>query len=184
MQDPRAFLAQFPRGAVLDEFSCLQGIIDTDPAPGRWILTGSQDLSLLQSVSQSLAGRTALCNLFPLTRGETIRVAKHPGTLDETLFTGSYPRILDEGHDVPEWLGSCLATYIERNVRMIANVGDLATVQRFVTPCAGRTAQSLNYSSLAGDCGISQPTAKAWLNILETSFIAFRPLTGTFASDW
>lgn len=181
MEDPRGFLAQFPRGAVLDEiqkvpglFSYLQGIIDTDPTPGRWILTGSQNLSLLGSVSQSLAGRTALCNLFPLTRNEMIRFANHPGTLDETLFTGSYPRILDEGHDVAEWLGSYIATYIERDVRMIANVGDLATFQRFVTLCAGRTAQLLSYSSLAGDCGISQPTAKAWLSILETSFIAFR----------
>ncbi len=181
MEDPRAFLTQFPRGAVLDEiqkvpglFSYLQGIIDADPTPGRWILTGSQNLSLLESVSQSLAGRTALCNLFPLTRGEMIRFANHPGTLDETLFAGSYPRIFDEGHDVPEWLGSYIATYIERDVRMIANVGDLATFQRFVTLCAGRTAQLLNFSSLAGDCGISQPTAKAWLSILETSFIAFR----------
>ncbi len=181
MEDPRAFLAQFPCGAVLDEiqkvpglFSYLQGIIDTDPKPGRWILTGSQNLSLLQSVSQSLAGRTALCNLFPLTRGETIRFAKHPETLDETLFAGSYPRIFDEGHDVPEWLGSYVATYIERDVRMIANVGDLSTFQRFVTLCASQTAQLLNLSSLAGDCAISQPTAKAWLSILETSFIAFR----------
>ena len=181
MEDPRAFLAQVARGAVLDEiqkaprlFSYLQGIIDADPAPGRWILTGSQNLSLLESVSQSLAGRTAIYNLFPLTRSEMIRFATYPGTLDETLFTGSYPRILDEGHDVVEWLGSYIATYIERDARMIANVGDLATFQRFVTLCAGRTAQLLNHSSLAGDCGISQPTAKAWLSILETSFIAFR----------
>ena len=109
MEDPRAFLAQFARGAILDEiqkaprlFSYLQGIIDADPAPGRWILTGSQNLSLLESVSQSLAGRTAIYNLFPLTRSEMIRFATYPGTLDETLFTGSYPRILNEGHDVAE----------------------------------------------------------------------------------
>ncbi len=180
-EDPRAFLAQFPKGAVLDEvqrapdlLSYLQGIIDADPAPGRWILTGSQNLSLLESVSQSLAGRTAVYNLLPLTRGETIRFPQHPSTLEETLFTGSYPRIFDENQEVADWLGSYVATYIERDVRMISNVGDLATFQRFVTLCAGRTAQLLNYSSLAGDCGISQPTAKAWLGILETSFIAFR----------
>ena len=180
-EDPRAFLARFPEGAVLDEvqrvpdlLSYLQGIIDADPAPGRWILTGSQKLSLLESVGQSLAGRTAVHNLLPLTRGETIRFHRHPETLDETLFTGSYPRIFDEGQDASDWLGSYIATYIERDVRMISNVGDLTTFQRFVTLCAGRTAQLLNYSSLAGDCGISQPTAKAWLSILETSFIAFR----------
>ena len=180
-EDPRAFLAQFPQGAVLDEvqrvpdlLSYLQGVIDADPAPGRWILTGSQNLSLLESVSQSLAGRTAVYNLLPLTRGETIRFPRHPETLNETLFTGSYPRIFDEGQEASDWLGSYIATYIERDVRTISNVGDLTTFQRFVTLCAGRTAQLLNYSSLAGDCGISQPTAKAWLSILETSFIAFR----------
>ncbi len=179
-EDPRAFLARFPEGAVLDEIqrapdllSYLQGVIDADPAPGRWILTGSQNLSLLESVSQSLARRTAVHNLLPLARSETIRFPRRPETLDETLFTGSYPRIFDEGHKASDWLGSYVATYIERDVRTIRNVGNLAAFQRFVTLCAGRTAQLLNYSSLAGDCGISQPTAKAWLSILETSFIVF-----------
>ncbi len=180
-EDPRAFLAQFPQGAILDEvqrapeiLSYLQGIIDTDPTPGRWILTGSQNLSLIESISQSLAGRTAVYNLLPLTHGETMRFSGHPETLEETLLTGSYPRIFDEGHKPADWLRSYIATYIERDVRTITKVGDLATFQRFVTLCAGRTAQLLNYSSLAGDCGISQPTAKAWLGILETSFIVFR----------
>ena len=188
-EDPRAFLAQFPRGAVLHEIqrvpdllSYLQGIIDADPAPGRWILTGSQDLSLLESVSQSLAGRTAVHKLFPLTRGETVRFPWHPETLEETLFTGSYPRIFDEGCDASDWLGSCIATCIDRDVRMISNVGDLTAFQHFVTLCAGRTAELLNYSSLAGDCGISQPTARAWLGILETSFITFR--MPTFRSNF
>ena len=180
-EDPRSFLAGLPGGAVLDEIqrvpdllSYLQGIIDANPVPGRWILTGSQNLSLLESVSQSLAGRTAVHNLLPLTRGETQRFPRHPETLDETLFTGSYPRIFNENRNASDWLGSYVATYIERDVRMVSNVGDLATFQRFVALCAGRTAQLLNYSSLAGDCGISQPTAKAWLSILETSFITFR----------
>ncbi len=180
-EDPRAFLEQFPQGAVLDEvqrvpdlLSYLQGIIDAAPAPGRWILTGSQNLSLVESISQSLAGRTTLYNLLPLTRGETTRFPQYPETLEETLFTGSYPRIFDSGLDAGDWLRSYVATYVERDVRMLSNVGDLATFQRFVALCAGRTAQLLNYSSLAGDCGISQPTAKAWLSILETSFLAFR----------
>ena len=180
-EDPRAFLAQFPEGAILDEIqrapdllSYLQGIIDNDPAPGRWILTGSQNLALLESVSQSLAGRTAVFNLLPLTRGETVRFPEHPETLEETLLTGSYPRIFDAGLDIADWLRSYVATYIERDVRTISNVGDLSTFQRFIGLCAGRTAQLLNYSSLAGDCGISQPTAKAWLGILETSFLVYR----------
>ena len=180
-EDPRAFLAQFPKGAVIDEVqrapdlpSYLQGIIDDDPKPGRWILTGSQNLSLLESVSQSLAGRTAVLNLLPLTRSEITRFKRYPKTLDETLLYGGYPRIFDRKLDPSEWLRSYVATYLERDVRTISNVGDLATFQRFVELCAGRTSQLINYSSLAGDCGISQPTAKAWLSILETSFIAFR----------
>ncbi|MDE0108374.1 MAG: ATP-binding protein [Bryobacterales bacterium] len=181
LDDPRAFLAQFPEGAILDEIqrapdllSYLQGIIDAGPVPGRWILIGSQNLSLLQSVSQSLAGRTAVHRLLPLTRGETMRFPRCPETLAESLLTGSYPRIFDANLDAADWLGSYVATYIERDVRMIRSVGDLTTFQRFVVLCAGRTAQLLNYSSLAADCGISQPTAKTWLGILETSYLVFR----------
>ncbi len=180
-EDPRAFLAQFPQGAILDEvqrvpdlLSYLQGDIDANPSPGRWILTGSQNLSLVESISQSLAGRTAVYNLLPLTWNETIRFPQHPVTLEQTLFAGSYPRIFDVVLDPADWIRSYIATYIERDVRMISNVGDLVTFQRFITLCAGRTAQLLNYSVLAGDCGISQPTAKRWLSILEASFIVFR----------
>ena len=180
-EDPRAFLAQLPNGAVIDEVqrvpelpSYLQGIIDADPEPGRWILTGSQNLSLAESVSQSLAGRTEVHHLLPLARGEVVRFPCYPTTLEETLLTGGYPRILDRALDPSDWLRSYVATYIERDVRTISNVGDLTTFQRFVELCAGRTAQLLNYSSLADDCGVSQPTARAWLSIMETSFIAFR----------
>lgn len=179
--DPRGFLAQFPDGAVLDEVqrvpdlpSYLRGIIDDDPTPGRWILSSSQNLSLLESFSQSLAGRTEAHQLLPLTRGEVERFDEYPSTLDETLFAGGYPRLFDRGLDPSDWLRSHVATYLERDVRTITNVGDLAVFQRFVELCAGRTAQLLNYSTLAGDCGISQPTAKAWLSVLEASFIVFR----------
>lgn len=181
VEDPRAFLTQFPKGAVIDEVqrapdlpSYLQGIIDADPRPGRWILTGSQNLALLESVSQSLAGRSAVLHLLPLARSEVIRFKRHPKNLDETLIAGGYPRIFDQKLEPSDWLASYVATYIERDVRTISNVGDLVTFQRFVELCAGRTAQLLNYSSLAADCGISQPSAKAWLSILETSFVAFR----------
>ncbi len=178
--DPRGFLAQFPRGAVMDEvqrlpdiLSYLQGIIDSDPAPGRWILTGSHNLSLLESVSQSLAGRTTVLNLLPLARSEVVRFDEHPRSLEESLFCGGYPRILDRGLAPSDWLGSYVATYIERDVRLISGIADLDAFQRFVQFCAGRTAQLLNYSSLANDCGVSQPTAKAWFSLLEASFVAF-----------
>ncbi len=180
-EDPRAFLARFPEGAVIDEVqrapelpSYLQGIIDDAPEPGRWILTGSQNLALQQPVSQSLAGRTAVLHLLPLARGEVLRFERCPETFEEALFAGGYPRIFDRNLDPGEWLRAYVGTYVERDVRTLGNVGDLPAFQRFVGLCAGRTAQLLNYSSLASDCGVSQPTAKAWFGVLEASFIAFR----------
>lgn len=179
--DPRAFLARFPKGAIIDEIqrcpdlpSYLQGVIDDDPVPGRWVLTGSQNLALLDSVSQSLAGRTAVLNLLPLARSEVLRFRRPPQSLDESLLTGGYPRIFDRRLEPSEWLRAYVAAYIERDVRAISNVGDLVAFQRFVELCAGRTGQLLNYSSLASDAGVSQPTAKAWLSVLEAGFIAFR----------
>ncbi len=180
-EDPRAFLTQFPQGAVFDEiqrvpelFSYLQGIIDKDPTPGRWVFTGSQNLSLLDTVKQSLAGRTVIFNLLPLTRNEIILFPQFPATLEESLYAGSFPRVFDCKLDPVDWNRSYVATYIERDVKMMSDVSNLATFQRFLALCAGRTGQLLNYSSLAGDCGISQPTAKAWINILEASFVVFR----------
>jgi len=181
LRDARAFLSQFPQGAIIDEIqrcpelpSYLQGLIDEDPTPGRWILTGSQNLSLLESVSQSLAGRTAVLYLLPLAYSEVRRFQGFPEDLDEAMYAGGYPRIFDRRLSPSDWLGSYVATYIERDVRTITRVGDLVTFQRFVELCAGRTSQLLNLSALATDAGISQPTAKEWLSVLETSFIAFR----------
>jgi len=180
-EDARAFLAQYPNGAIIDEIqrspqlpSYLQGVIDADPRAGQWILTGSQNLALLESVSQSLAGRTAVLHLLPLARSEVIRFKQHPETLHEAILAGTYPRIFDRRLDPGEWLRSYVATYIERDVRILSNIGDLTIFQRFVELCAGRTSQLLNLSALAGDCGISQPTAKAWMSVLETGFITFR----------
>ncbi len=180
-EDPRAFLAQFPDGAIIDEvqhapdlLSYLQGIIDADPAPGRWVLTGSRNFALLASISQSLAGRTAILHLLPLARSEVVRFARHPQSLEETLLAGGYPRIFDRGLDPPEWFQPYVTTYIERDVRTLSRIGDLVTFQNFVALCAGRTAQLLNYAALAGDCGISQPSARKWLGLLEASFLAFR----------
>ena len=180
-EDPRAFLAGLQDGAIIDEvhrfpdlLSYLQGVIDDDPVPGKWILTGSLNLALLASVGQSLAGRTAVHHLLPLAHSEVLRFPTHPAGLDETLLTGGYPRILDQALEPAEWLAPYVTTYIERDVRTVANVGDLTTFQRFVELCAGRTAQILNYSSLADDCGISQPTAKKWIGNLEASYIVFR----------
>jgi predicted AAA+ superfamily ATPase len=180
-EDPRGFLQRFPKGAILDEIqnspqlaSYLLEIVDREHAPGRWILTGSHNLSVMQSTSQSLAGRSAVVHLLPLSRHEVLRFSHHPKTLNETLLTGGYPRILDHTLKPADWLASYVATYLERDVRSISNVGDLVAFQRFVQLSAGRLAQLLNFSSLAADCGVSQPTAKAWSSVLEASFIAFR----------
>lgn len=181
LEDPRGFLAQYPKGVILDEIqncpelpSYLQELIDKDPTPGRWILTGSQNLAVQESASQSLAGRAAVMHLLPLARSEVERFESHPITLDETLVTGGYPRILDQKLKPADWLSSYVATYLERDVRTITNVGDLVSFQRFVQLCAGRTGQLLNMASLAADAGISPPTAKTWFSVLEASFIAFR----------
>lgn len=179
--DPRGFLAQFDKGAIIDEIqrvpeltSYLQGLIDDNPKHGHWILTGSQSLTMIESVSQSLAGRTAVLHLMPLARSEVRRFKRHPKPVDDALFTGGYPRILDQRLEPSEWLASYVRTYVDRDVRLISNIGDLAVFQRFVQLCASRTGQLLNLSSLALDAGIAQPTAKAWLSILEATFIVFR----------
>lgn len=179
--DPRGFLAQFRAGAILDEIqrvpdlpSYLQPLLDEDPTPGRWILTGSQNFALLGSVSQSLAGRTAVLHLLPLSYPEVLRFGDPPRTADWAMFTGGYPRIYDRDIPPSDWLSAYVATYIERDVRTVSNVGDLTAFQRFVELCAGRTGQLINYSSLASDAGVAQPTAKAWLSILEASFLVFR----------
>lgn len=184
LEDPRGFLAQFKKGVILDEIqragqltSYIQELIDEDPGhrqAARWVLTGSQNLSLIESVSQSLAGRTAVLHLLPLVRSETIRFAQYPKSIDQAILTGDYPRILDQNLDSSQWLDSYITTYLERDVRMITNIGDLAMFQRFLELCAGRTGQLLNFSQLGNDCGVSQPTAKAWLSVLEASFIVFR----------
>ena len=181
LDDPRGFLGELPKGAIIDEIQrapgllpYLQGIVDGDPAPGRWILAGLQDRILLESIGQSLAGRTELHELLPLAWGETRRSAQPPANLDQALFTGGYPRVFDQALDPTAFLDEYMGTYLERDVREILNVRDLAKFRRFVGSCAGRTGQLLNYSSLANDCGISQPTAERWVDVLETSFIVFR----------
>ncbi len=181
LEDPKRFLGGYPDGAILDEvqrapdlLSYLQGIVDADAAPGRWILTGSQNLSLLSHVNQSLAGRTGIFHLLPLSRREAVRFPKAPETLEEALFTGGYPRIFDLQLNPAEWLGVYAATYLERDVRQVLNVGNMITFQRFLQLAAGRTGQRLSIGNLAGDCGVSPKTVRSWLSVLEASYITFR----------
>ncbi|MCC6514309.1 MAG: ATP-binding protein [Geothrix sp.] len=181
LEDPRGFLAQYPDGAILDEvqhaaglLSYIQDMVDNDPAPGRFILTGSQHFGLSEAVSQSLAGRTVILHLLPPSLGELRRFPAAPKDLFSTLFMGAYPRIHDQGIPPERWLADYVATYVQRDVRQVLNVGDLLGFNTFLRLCAGSTGQELNLSRLGADAGISQPTAKAWLSVLESSFLCFR----------
>ena len=195
LEDPRGFLDQFDGPVILDEiqrapelFSYLQALVDQHRDwTGRFILTGSQNFLLLQSISQSLAGRCAVLHLLPFSLAElearksitleTLgkgppRDLRPPGKgLLETLFTGFYPRIHDKHLPPRDWLAGYYQTYLERDVRSVVNVGDIESFGRFIRLCAGRTGQLLNLSGLASDCGISHTTAKRWISVLEASFI-------------
>lgn len=180
-EDPRGFLAQFDGGVILDEFhrapdlaGYLQGIVDTDPQPGQFVLTGSQNLAISESVNQSLAGRTAVLTLLPLSFAELQRFHNAPSTLHEVLLAGGYPRIRQMDLEPARWYADYLQTYVERDVRNIAEVGDLEAFQRFLQLAAGRTAQEQNYSSLGTDAGISHNTARKWLSVLEAGYLIHR----------
>jgi predicted AAA+ superfamily ATPase len=144
MQDPRGFLASHRSGAILDEvqrapdlLSYLQGEVDERPEPGRFVLTGSANFALLQSVSQSLAGRTALLQILPLGLEELRSFGPVPAEPWEVLWRGSYPAIFDRGIEPGDWYGSYVGTYLERDVRQILNVGDLLAFQSFLRLTAG-----------------------------------------------
>lgn len=179
-EDPRGFLAQFPDGAVLDEvqrtpaiLSYLQGIVDTDRRPGLFILTGSQQFGLLSGVTQSLAGRVGLLQLLPFSLDE-LSAARPPPSLEDLLFGGLYPPVWDRGVPPHVWYADYTATYLERDVRQMVNVRDLAAFQRLLRMCATRTGQAVNLSALASDCGITHGTASAWLSVLEASHLVLR----------
>ncbi len=179
--DPRGFLQGVVGGAVIDEvqrapqlLSYLQVEVDRMPTPGRFILTGSQNLLLLEAISQSLAGRTAVVHLLPCSFDELGRFKQPASDLFATLWTGGYPAPHDRNAPADRWLSAYVSTYVERDVRQVLNVGDLSTFRTFLQLAAGRTSQLLNLSGLASDAGVSQATARAWMSVLEASFVAHR----------
>ncbi len=179
--DPRGFLASLPRGAVIDEvqrapdlLSYLQVEVDEHPAPGRFVLTGSQQLATTAAVSQSLAGRTGTVELYPPSWSELQRFPRAPTTLFEVLWAGAYPRIFDRSIPPHQWLADYVATYVQRDVRQLLNVGDLRAFTDFLRLSAGSTASETHLSRLGADAGISHNTAKAWLSVLEASYLLFR----------
>jgi predicted AAA+ superfamily ATPase len=182
IDDPRGFLAGLHGGAVLDEIqrapeltSYLQGIVDEDPRPGRFVLTGSQQFELMRGVTQSLAGRTALLRLLPFSAAEVARLS--PASVHQPLawwlLNGFYPRIHDRKLDPSQALADYFATYVERDLRELKAVHDLQRFERFVRLCAGRVGQLVNLASLGNDAGVSHATATAWLDLLQTSLIVY-----------
>jgi predicted AAA+ superfamily ATPase len=179
--DPRGFLAEYAGGAVLDEIqhipellNYLQEEVDTRPEPGRFILTGSQHFGLSQSISQSLAGRCGLLILLPPSLEELRAFPTAPTDLFSVLWQGAYPRIYDRDIPAHQWLADYAATYLQRDVRQVVNVGDLQVFAEFLKLCAGRSAQEINLSALGSDAGVSHNTARAWMSVLETSYIIHR----------
>ena len=181
--DPKAFLVQYPDGAVLDEIqnvpsllSWIQVLTDADPRPGRFVLTGSHQLQLGAQLSQSLAGRTAVIELLPLSLAELqTQHTETPAEFDVNhwMLQGGYPRIHAQQMPPDVMLSDYFATYVERDVRQLINLRHLREFGQCVRLLAGRTGQLLNHSSLGNEVGVSSNTITQWLSILEASFLVF-----------
>ena len=175
---PHDFLRRFPDGAVIDEaqrapalLSELQGVIDSDGRMGLFVLTGSHNLSLLEGVTQSLAGRNGILELLPLSLAELRPGRLAPKRIDEMLLKGFYPALYARPITAHDWLQSYIVTYAERDARQLRAIEDLNAFQRFLRLTAVRTGQLLNTASLASDSGVAERTAHKWLSILETCYL-------------
>lgn len=178
IDDPRGFLSNYPNGAILDEaqrvpeiFSYLQQVLDESKKNGLFIITGSNNFLLQESISQSLAGRIGYLNLLPLTLSE---INNSQTTINQIIFRGCYPSLYNEDINPNKWYSNYIRTYIERDVRLIKNITNLVVFERFLRLCAGRVGQLLNMNSIAVEVGVDVKTITAWISVLETSFVIFR----------
>lgn len=183
IEDPRALLRQGQDAMILDEvqrqpelLSYIQGMVDKNKCNGQFVLTGSAQFQLMQSVTQSLAGRTAVFSLLPLSMEELKAegFSFDSNNWQAPLLKGFYPRLFEQNQDHTLFYRSYLQTFIERDVRQMSNISSLPDFQRLLRLVAGRVGQLMNYSALAGELGLSVPTIKSWLNILEAAFVVFR----------
>ncbi len=180
LEDPRGFLQTYPNGAILDEvqrvpilFSYLQEVLDNSKVKGLFILSGSNNFLLQQTISQTLAGRVGYINLLPFSISE-LKKAKLLSTDDDTLMLkGFYPPIYDQEIPPADWCPNYIRTYIEKDVRQIKNITDLIVFERFIKLLAGRSGQELNNSALAVETGVDVKTIQSWIGILESSFIIY-----------
>ena len=189
LNDPNAFLTEFQGKVILDEvqrvpelFSYIQTKVDEDRIMGQYILSGSQNFHLMRSITQSLAGRVALFKLLPFDQEEMHSAGWLDGDYSVNLQRGFYPALYDR--DIPSkvFYSNYLQTYVERDLSELIHVKDLKQFRNFIGLCAARAGQLLNMNSLANECGISQPTAKSWISVLETSYIVYQlqPLHSNF----
>lgn len=178
--DPNAFFKQYNSYCIIDEaqrvpeiFSYLQTIVDESKIMGQYIISGSQNFHLIKGITQSLAGRVALFKLFPFDFQEL----KSGGLLSDnyikTMIKGFYPAIFDRNIPSSTFYNNYLQTYVERDITEVLNIRDLRTFRTFLSLCASRAGQLLNLNALANECGITQPTAKAWISVLESSYVVF-----------
>jgi predicted AAA+ superfamily ATPase len=180
LEDPRGFLQNLPNGAILDEvqrtpllFSYLQEILDNSNQKGLFILTGSNNFLLQESISQSLAGRVGYLNLLPFSVKELLSENLLPETDEEVMVNGFYPPIYDQRISSLDWVPNYIKTYIEGDVRQIKNVSDLLIFEKFMSVLAGRTSQELNLTSISNEVGVDLKTVQSWIGILESSFIIY-----------
>lgn len=180
LSDPNAFLENSGKKTIIDEvqyapelLSYIQMITDREKIPGRFIISGSQNLMLMESITQSLAGRVAIFNLLPFSLEEIHHTKFALPTYEDYIFKGFYPRIYDLDLNPTTWLQDYLTTYVERDVRQLLNVGDLNTFRQFLEICSGRIGQLVNFSDIGNIVGISYKTVNRWLSVLETSFIVY-----------
>jgi predicted AAA+ superfamily ATPase len=178
LADPRAWLARYGDGAVLDEIqripdlpSYLQGLVDRDRRMGRWVVTGSQQYQVRDRVPQSLAGRAALLELMPFSHAELAAAGLAAEDPAAAIWKGGYPPLYDRPVDPGRWLGDYIATYLERDVRSIAAVRDLTRFASFLRLCAVRTGQIVNLATMASDLGIDAKTVRGWMSVLVTGYI-------------
>jgi len=180
--DPRKFLSEYPTefGIILDEIqhvpellSYMQTIVDREKKNGYFIVTGSQNFLVDEVITQTLAGRMAVLTLLPLSISELENSDLLPAKIETLVYKGSYPRVYAADVSVDRLYANYIRLYVERDVRQIKNVSDLRMFQKFMRLCAGRIGQVLNLTSLGNDCGINHSTAKAWISLLETSYVVF-----------
>lgn len=176
--DPRAFLSRFPKGAIIDEaqrvpelFSYLQQILDETNKRGMFILTGSNNFLLQQSITQSLAGRIGYVDLLPLTLNEINSFGKTKLSTDQLILNGCYPELFHKKIKPQVWYPSYIRTYVERDVKQLRNIDNTLQFTRFLKLCAGRIGQQLVVSALSNECGIDIKTVNSWLGILQSSYV-------------